>query len=195
MAMMADNPCVGNRRSQDDDTIFFYPGPIQLIYGSESPIHLADIVRHISSAKKRRRNIDHLSFLECQFYDDTRTVFATLGKKLRRVKNSKELSICGIHNVGNQEIISLAPLLNSSNSLRTLDLTGGTFDVIAINAIQRLFRRNNSSLEVLNLSDNSCLGDDSVETIMSSLQSGGQGEKKKNNNLQVLALGGIYPPS
>ena len=190
MATMADNPCVGNRRSQDDDTVFFYPGPIQLIYGSESPIHLADIVRHISSAKKRRRNIDHLSFLECQFYDDTRTVFATLGKKLRRVKDIKELSICGIHNVGNDEIISFAPLFNSSNSLRSLDLTGGRFDVTAINAIQRFFRRNNSSLEVLNLSDNSCLGDESVENIMSSLQSGGQQGKKKNNNLQVLALEG-----
>ena len=189
MATMADNPCVGNRRSLDDDTIFFYPGPVQLIYGSESPINLADILRHISSAKKRRRNIDHLSFLECQFHDDTLTVFATLAMKLRRVKSIKELSICGILNVGNEEIISLAPLLNSFISLRSLELTGGTFDVAAINAIQRFFRRNNSSLEVLNLSDNSCLGDESVETIMTSLQSGGQG-KKKNNNLQILALEG-----
>ena len=49
-----DSPCMGNRRSQDDEHIFFHPGPVQLVYGSESPIKMADIARHLASAKKRR---------------------------------------------------------------------------------------------------------------------------------------------
>ena len=178
-----DNPCMGNRRSQDDEHIFFYPGPLQLVYGSESPIKVADIARHIASAKKRRRNINHLSFIGSSFHEGTRTVFQMLGKKLRKIKHIKALSISNIPDFGNIELLSLAPFLNSSKSLRTLDLSGASFNGTAVNEIQRFFRRN-SSLEVLNLGDNQCLGDDGVESIIGSLES----NTKKKKKLQVLAL-------
>jgi len=177
------NPCMGNRRSQDDEQIFFYPGPIQLVYGSESPIKVADIAKHLASAKKRRRNINHLSFIGSTFNEGTRTVFQMLGKKLRKVKNIKALTISNIPAFGNVELLALAPFLNSSKRLRVLDLSGASFNGTAVNEIQRFFRRN-SSLEVLNLGDNQCLGDDGLKSIVSSLES----NTKKKNKLQVLAL-------
>lgn len=113
-----DNPCMGNRRSQDDENIFFYPGPVQLVYGSESPIKLADIATHLASAKKRRRNVNHLSFIGSTFNEGTRTVFQMLGKKLRKIKNIKALTISNIPGFGNVELLFLAPFLNSSKSVR-----------------------------------------------------------------------------
>ena len=178
-----DNPCTGNRRSQDDEHIFFYPGPIQLIYGSESPIKLADVATHLASAKKRRRNINHLSFIGSTFNEGTRTVFQIIGKKLRKIKHIKALTISNVPDFGNVELLSLAPFLNSTKSLRTLDLTGVSFNGTAVDEIQRFFRRN-SSLEILNLGDNQCLGDDGVESIISSLES----NTKKKSKLQVLGL-------
>ena len=53
----------------------------------------------------------------------------------------------------------------------------------AVDEIQRFFRRN-TSLEVLNLGDNQCLGDDGLESIIGSLES----NTKKKKKLQVLAL-------
>lgn len=190
MHLVDSNPCKYNRRSsQDDDEIFFHPGPIQLVYGTEKPILLADITRHILSTKKRRRNIDHLSFMGCQFSESTRTVFKTLGKKLRRSKAKvREFSISGIPEIGNEEILSLAPFLNSSKLL-SLDLTGAAFNITAIKGIRNFFGRN--TLLELNLGDNPCLGDDGVQLIISSSLQIGNGAsrgKKKNNKLQVLAL-------
>ena len=106
-----------------------------------------------------------------------------LGKKLRKIKHIKALSISNVPGFGNVELLSLAPFLNSTKSLRTLDLSGASFNGTAVDEIQRFFRRN-SSLEVLNLEDNQCLGDDGVESIISSLES----NTKKKNKLKVLAL-------
>ncbi|KAL7539237.1 hypothetical protein ACHAXR_009108 [Thalassiosira sp. AJA248-18] len=157
----------------------YTPGPIELVYGAESPIKLIDVARQISSAKKRRRPIDHLSFYGCRFKDQGR-FFRTLGKKLKRSNNVKELAISGIPDVGNEELSSLAPFLNENLTLRSLDLTGATFNTKAIKEVRHFFRRN-SSLEVLVLGENQCVGDEGVNTILSSLQDG-QGK------LQVLAI-------
>ena len=168
-----------------DDTYteapYFCPtGPLELVYGAESPVNIAEITSHISSAKKRRRPIDNLSFYQCQFKEGTRKVFRTLGKKLKRVHNVRELAINGILGVGNEELVALAPFLNSSLTLRSLDLTGAEFDAKGIQEIRPFFRRN-SSLEVLVLGENRCVGDEGVEAVTSALQS-------NQGGLQVLAI-------
>lgn len=168
--------------SIDEDLFFGSPGgPIELVYGSESPIKVANVSRHISHAKKRRRPIHNLSFLGCDFHDGTQTAFRALGKKLRMVKNVKEFAINGIPSVGNEELSSLAPFLNANDTLRSLDLTGATFNTKGIKGINRFFRRN-SSLEVLVVGENECVGDEGVENIVSSLQAG------RPRRLQVLAV-------
>jgi len=169
------NHCVDSR-----DNVLYHSGSIDLVYGSESPVSTNEVASHLSSAKKRRRSVDHLGFFGCRFYDGTRSVFRTLGKKLRRVKDVKELAINGIPDVGDEELSSLAPFLNSNTTLRSLDLTGATFHAKAIKEVRHFFRRN-SSLEVLVLGENSRVGDEGVETVVSSLQRG-------RGKLQVLAI-------
>jgi len=162
------------------EDLLYYPGPIELIYGAESPVATKDVARHISSARKRRRPIQHLGFLGCRFHDGTPAVFRTLGKKLRRVKSIEELAINGVPDVGNEELASLAPFLNANSTLRSLDLTGATFNNTAIKEVRPFFRRN-STLEVLVLGENQCVGDEGVDTIVSALQAG-------RGRLQVLAI-------
>jgi len=192
----------GNRssRSHTDDNIkddFLMnhpPGPLNLIYGPESPIKLSDITRHLTVARKRRRTIDHLSFLGCHFSDGARAVFRKLGKKLQRVDTSmKELAISGIPSLGNEELSSLAPFLNKSTTLRSLDLTGATFTSAAIEELRPFFS-NNKALEVLVLGENPCIGDEGVHVLVTSLLetsvsgSSGQGKGGRGGRLQVLAL-------
>ena len=166
-----------------DDDELYHPGPIELVYGDESPINISGVLRHISSARRRHR-IQHLHFLGCQFVDGTRNAFRTIGKKLRRTNNVHELAINNVPDVGNEELTSLAPFLNANTTLRSLDLTGASFNASAINEVKPFFRRN-SSLEVLVLGENQCVGDEGVDAILSALQSG-RGRKR----LRVLAVEG-----
>eukprot|EP00580_Thalassiosira_gravida_P017515 CAMPEP_0201660690 /NCGR_PEP_ID=MMETSP0494-20130426/3280_1 /ASSEMBLY_ACC=CAM_ASM_000839 /TAXON_ID=420259 /ORGANISM="Thalassiosira gravida, Strain GMp14c1" /LENGTH=504 /DNA_ID=CAMNT_0048138637 /DNA_START=150 /DNA_END=1661 /DNA_ORIENTATION=+ len=165
----------------------YHSGPIDIIYGIESPVKLSDVARHISSAKKRRRPIEHLGFLGCRFYDDTRKVFRLLGRKLRRIRDVRELAIHGVSNVGNEELALLAPFLNANSTLRSLDLTGTTFDAEAIEGVGPFFRKN-SSLERLVLGENQCVGDEGVATIMSALMQQTSRKRKRSSGLRVLAI-------
>ena len=169
-----------------------HPGPIHLIYGSESPIKLADVSRHLSSARKRRRPIEHLSFMGCQFHEGARAVFRKLGRKLHRgavdsstrttttTATMKELAISGIAGLGNEELISLAPFLNTNRTLRSLDLTGATFTSDAIHELRPFFSLN-TSLEVLALGENPCIGDEGVHVLVASLL-------QSSGSVQVLAM-------
>lgn len=173
-------------KSLDDirEEVFYQPGPIELLYGAESPIKLADIARHIAAAKKQGRTIQNLSFLGCQFYDGTSKAFRTLGRKLRRVKNIKELVVNGVPNVGNDELVSLAPFLNVNSTLRSLELTKATFDTTTIDGVLCPFIRRNSSLEVLVLGDNKCIGDEGAKAIATALQQ----VVRRGSRLRVLAM-------
>lgn len=183
-------------RTDDNNNDFLMnhpPGPLNLIYGPESPIKLSDITRHLTSARKRRRSIDHLSFLGCHFSDGARVVFRKLGKKLQRVDTTmKELAISGIPSLGNAELSSLAPFLNKSTTLRSLDLTGATFTSAAIEELRPFFSKN-KALEVLVLGENPCIGDEGVHVLVTSLLessvsgSSGRGSRGRGR-LKVLAL-------
>ena len=120
-----------------------YPGPIDLVYGAESPVRTEDVASQFSFARKRKLPIRHVSFLGCQFCDSIKRVFRVLGRKLKRVRHIRELAISGIPQVGNEEIRQLAP-----------------------------FFRGNISLEVLDLGGSCCLGDDGTKTVITALQEG-----------------------
>ncbi|KAL3826568.1 hypothetical protein ACHAXA_003632 [Cyclostephanos tholiformis] len=169
------------------------PGhPLELIYGSEAPVRLSDVTRHLSSARKRR--IDHIAFFGCRFQTpdgvegrgdpaDAAPFFRALGRKLRRVSVSGGLSICGMPNVGDDEVESLAPFFDEgtisssgrgASSLRSLDLTGSriTAKVIKGGPLGRFFRRS-SSLEALAMGENPGLGDEGATAVAEALMCGG----------------------
>ncbi|KAL3778364.1 hypothetical protein ACHAW5_008307 [Stephanodiscus triporus] len=214
-------PSQRTKEAGDDDRAAFLhqkPGqPLELIYGgSESPVRLSDVSRHLSSARKRRRPIDHLGFLGCRFVRDdsrdaaaggggTSSFFRALGRKLRRVSVSGGLSICGMPDVGDDEVESLAPFFDGgvggassssssssssggrgASSLRSLDLTGATITAggIETGPLGRFLRRS-SSLEVLAVGENPFLGDDGASAVVRALASRGGG-----GGLRVLAMGG-----
>ncbi|KAL9184542.1 hypothetical protein ACHAXT_012512 [Thalassiosira profunda] len=151
-------------------------GPLELIYGVETPVESSEIARQLSTAAHPRRanvNIRHLGFWGTRF-PDTRGAFKTLGRKLkkhRRRVQVDELVVSGVPGVGNAELSSLAPYLNKTTTLRSLDLTGASFDAEAIKEVTPFFRRN-SSLEALVLGENQCVGDEGVKTALAGLQAG-----------------------
>ncbi|KAL7548353.1 hypothetical protein ACHAWF_011641 [Thalassiosira exigua] len=153
-----------------------------LVYGSESPVASSDVERHLTSARKRRRPVRHLGFLGCRFRGGTPRAFRAVGRRLRRTRSDvRELAVRGVPNVGNEELKSLAPFLNASATLRSLDLTGTRFDARALEEVKPFFRRC-SSLEVLVVGENECVGDEGVEVLASSLGEEGRGR------LRVLAV-------
>mmetsp|Transcript_5129 Transcript_5129/g.10039 ORF Transcript_5129/g.10039 Transcript_5129/m.10039 type:complete len:577 (-) Transcript_5129:207-1937(-) len=167
------------------EKVLYQLGPIELLYGAESPIKLADVARHIAAAKKQGRTIQNLSFLGCQFYDGTSKAFRALSRKLRRVKDIKELVVNGVPNVGNDELVSLAPFLNVNSTLRSLELTKATFDATTIGEVLCPFIRRNISLEVLVLGENKYIGDEGAKAIATALQ---QVVRRRGSRLRVLAM-------
>jgi len=180
-----------------DPFLYHHPGdPLELIYGSESPVRLSYVSRHLSSARKRRRPIDHIGFLGCHFRaadNAAATFFRALGRKLRRVSVSGGLSICGMPDVGDDEVESLAPFFDGdpgpsspggASSLRSLDLTGSTITAggIETGPLGRFFRRS-SSLEALAVGENPGLGDDGASAVAEALACGG-------GRLRVLSMEG-----
>ncbi|KAL7490940.1 hypothetical protein ACHAWT_001127 [Skeletonema menzelii] len=153
--------------SSDDDLLFLHPGPVDLIYGAENPLRTELVARHLSSVRRRRKRIQHLSLLGSELVDPE-GIFRLLGKKLKKF-NVKELAINQIP-MSNQELISLAPFLNGTKTLKTLDLSGAAFDAKALQEIRCFFMKN-TSLEVLNLGDNQCVGDEGA-AVVSALQEG-----------------------
>jgi hypothetical protein len=169
---------------------FFNHGPLELIYGSES--RLSDVSFHLSLARKRR--IDHIAFFGCRFetVNDVEgegaptaaaPFFRVLGRKLRRVSVSGGLSICGMPNVGDDEVESLAPFFDEgtscssgrgASSLRSLDLTGSRITANGIRGgpLGRFFRRS-SSLEALAMGENPGLGDEGATAVAEALTCGG----------------------
>jgi len=180
-----------------DPFLYHHPGdPLELIYGSESPVRLSDVSRHLSSARKRRRPIDHIGFLGCRFRATDNAAapfFRALGRKLRRVSVAGGLSICGMPDVGDDEVESLAPFFDGdpgpsspggASSLRSLDLTGSTITAggIETGPLGRFFRRS-SSLEALAVGENPGLGDDGASAVAEALACGG-------GRLRVLSMEG-----
>ena len=92
----------------------------------------------------------------------------------------KELAISGIAGLGNEELTSLAPFLNTNRTLRSLDLTGATFTSDAIHELRPFFSLN-TSLEVLALGENPCIGDEGVHVLVASLL-------QSSGSVQVLAM-------
>ena len=154
--------------SSDDDLLFLHPGPVDLIYGAENPLRTELVARHLSSVRRRRKRIKHLSLLGSELVDPE-GLFQLLGKKLKKF-NVKELAINQIASLGNEELISLAPFLNGTKTLKILDLSGANFDAKALQEIRCFFIKN-PSLEVLNLGDNECVGDEGA-AVVSALQEG-----------------------
>ena len=165
-------PCTCNmprRQSSSDDDLLFHPGPVDLIYSAEIPLRLEVVARHLSSVRRRRKRINHLSFLGSEV-DDSEGLFRLLGKRLKRF-NVKELAISQIPSMGNQELISLAPFLNSNKTLKILDLSGARFDDKGLQELRCFFKKN-PSLEVLVLGDNECVGDEGAAAVVSALRKG-----------------------
>ena len=156
------------QNSSDDDLLFLHPGPVDLIYGAETPLRTEVVARHLSSVRRRRKRINHLSLLGSELVNP-RGLFKLLGKKLKKF-NVKELAINQIPSMNNEELISLAPFLNATKTLKILDLSGARFDAKALQEILCFFMKN-PSLEVLVLGDNECVGDEGA-AVVSSLQEG-----------------------
>lgn len=156
------------QNSSDDDLLFLHPGPVDLIYGAENPLRTEIVARHLSSVRRRRKRIHHLSLLGSELVDP-KGVFRLLGKKLKKF-NVKELAISQIPSMGNEELMSLSPFLNSTKTLKILDLSGARFDAKALQEIRCFFMKN-PSLEVLILGDNECVGDKGA-AVVSTLQEG-----------------------
>ena len=154
--------------SSDDDLLFLHPGPVDLIYGAENPLRTELVARHLSSVRRRRKRIKHLSLLGSELVDPE-GLFQLLGKKLKKF-NVKELAINQIPSLGNEGLISLAPFLNGTKTLKILDLSGANFDAKALQEIRCFFIKN-PSLEVLNLGNNQCVGDEGA-VVVSALQEG-----------------------
>ncbi len=156
------------QNSSDDDLLFLHPGPVDLIYGAENPLRTEVVARHLSSVRRRRKRIHHLSLLGSELVDP-KGVFRLFGKKLKKF-NVKELAINQIPSMGNEELISLAPFLNATKTLKILDLSGARFDAKALQEIRCFFKKN-PSLEVLVLGGNECIGDKGA-AVVSELQEG-----------------------
>lgn len=161
---------------ETNDHVAYFPGPISLIFGSESPISSNDIAplfpNHnqsmLSCAVTTRQYIRNLSLLGCKFVN-TKEVFRLLGKTMRREKHIKELSVCGtIPKLGNEELRHLAHGLSKNSNLAVLDLTGGDFDAGGLAALKPFFQKNRS-LEVLSLGENENIRDGGIRVILSSL--------------------------
>ncbi len=163
--------CTMPRRqnSSDDDLLFLHPGPVDLIYGAETPLRTEVVARHLSSVRRRRKRINHLSLLGAEL-NDAEGLFRLLGKKLKKF-NVKELAINQIPSMRNQELISLASFLNANTTLKILDLSGARFDAKALKEVRCFFKKN-PSLEVLVLGDNECIGDVGAALVSSALQEG-----------------------
>ncbi|KAL7501747.1 hypothetical protein ACHAWX_000338 [Stephanocyclus meneghinianus] len=166
----------------------YFPGPISLIFGSESPLHAQDLSRHFPRRRKRSfsctsspgQHVYHLSLLGCHFHN-IKDSFLLLGKKMKRENRLKELAICDtIPRMGNQEMSHVARGLGNNTNLRVLDLTGARFDAFGLSTLKSFFEKN-SSLEVLSLGDNSNIGDKGVQVILSAFQN-------RRGNLRVLNL-------
>jgi hypothetical protein len=183
--MLMPTSCTMPRRqsSCDDDLLFLHPGPVDLIYGAETPLRTEVLARHLSSVRRRKKRINHLSFLGTQL-NDSEGLFRLLGKKLKKL-NVKELSIDQIP-IRNQELMSLASFLNANTTLKVLDLSGARFDAKAMKEISCFFKKN-PSLEVLVLGDNKCVGDEGAALVSTALQ-GGRGALR-TLSLQGCGLG------
>ena len=156
-------------RHSNDDFLFVHPGPVDLIYGAESPLQTGIVARHLSSLRRRRKRINHLSFLASEIAD-SEGLFRLLGKKLKRIY-VKELAINQIPSMRNDELISLASFFNCNKTLRSIDFSGARFDVKALQEVRSFFK-NNRSLEVLVMGDNECIGDEGAAVVISALQEG-----------------------
>ncbi|KAL3794137.1 hypothetical protein HJC23_012844 [Cyclotella cryptica] len=166
----------------------YFPGPISLIFGSESPLHSQDLSRHFPRRRKRNlsctsapeQHVHHVSLLGCQFHD-IKDSFTLLGKKLKRESRLKELAICDTTpRIGNLEMMHIAYGLSSNTKLRLLDLTGAGFDDVGLSRLKSFFEKN-YSLEVLTLADNAKIGDKGLQVVLSALQN-------RSSNLRVLNL-------
>lgn len=158
-----------------NDHIAYFPGPISLIFGSESPISSNDIAplfpnrnqSILSCAATAQQHIRNLSLLGCKFVN-IKEVFRLLGRKMRREKHIRELSVCStIPKLGNEELMHLAYGLSKNSNLAVLDLTGGNFDARGLAALVPFFQRNRS-LEVLSLGENENIKNGGVQVILSS---------------------------
>jgi hypothetical protein len=160
--------------------IAYVPGPISLIFGSESPIHSHDVSHHFPSRKRSlscaatpQQYVCHLSLLGCTFVN-IKDVFHLLGKKMRRENSLQELAVCHTTpKLGNDELIQLARGLSKNSKLRVLDLSGACFDARGLASLKSYLDRN-SSLEVLSLGENVNIGDEGVDIVLASLRRGNQ---------------------
>ncbi len=165
--------CMQRQNSSEDDVLFLSPGPVDLIYGCEAPIPTEVVARNLSSVRRRRKRINHFSFLSSEFVD-SEGLFRLLGKKLKKLY-VRELAINHIMpRLRNDELISLSSFLNGNKTLRSLDLSGARFDAKALQEIRSFFEKNRS-LEVLVLGDNECVGDEGAEIVVSSTLHNGKG--------------------
>lgn len=168
------------------DNISYFPGPISLIFGSESSLHSDEITRFFPSRKRPlyctsipSQPVHHLSLLGCQFVD-IKDTFRILGKKLRRENHLEELAICNTTpKLSNAEMANLAHGLSKNSNLRLLDLTGADVNAKGFLKIKP-FLEKNSSLQVLVLGENASVGDDGLHVILSSIQKGGHSLRALN---------------
>ena len=89
---------------------------------------------------------------------------------MRRETRLKELVICSTTpRLGNDEIKYIARGLRKNSNLMVLDLTGANFDANGLQELRSFFEKNRS-LEVLSLGENTNVGDDGLQVVLSSLR-------------------------
>ena len=174
------------QNSCDDDLLFLHPGPVDLLYGAEI-VRTEVVARHLSFVRRRRKRINHLSLLGSELADP-KGLFKYLGKKLKKF-NVRELAINGITSMGNEELTSFAPFLNSNKTLKILDLSGARFDAKALQEMRCFFMKN-PSLEVLVLKDNEYVGDKGA-AVVSSLQEGRMALRLRTLSMKGCGLGSL----